>query len=215
MRTQNNKWCTREALAQRRENREQRRDNLQFSMFNLQSPKRVHFVMWSGVFCHFCVSKRGMRGVCAHFFRFLVRFFLEIVWLFVRMFVLLHPLSPQKRGSGPGAEACSLRDFHNKTGSTRVQALAYNAWVWETNRQFGAARIRVRLLRETWEKLSTDSWPGGLSAFFFCKRENEIIYNEEFDPGSGWTLATGLTHASRGAARGGFGHCGGDRRMGE
>ena len=23
-------------------------------------------------------------------------------------------------------------------------------------------------------------------------------YNEEFDPGSGWTLATGLTHASRG-----------------
>ena len=27
-------------------------------------------------------------------------------------------------------------------------------------------------------------------------------YNEEFDPGSGWTLAAGLTHASRGAARG-------------
>ena len=26
-------------------------------------------------------------------------------------------------------------------------------------------------------------------------------YNEEFDPGSGWTLAAGLTHASRGAAR--------------
>ena len=28
------------------------------------------------------------------------------------------------------------------------------------------------------------------------------IYKEEFDPGSGWTLAAGLTHASRGAARG-------------
>ncbi len=26
------------------------------------------------------------------------------------------------------------------------------------------------------------------------------IYDEEFDPGSGWTLAAGLTHASRGAA---------------
>ena len=26
------------------------------------------------------------------------------------------------------------------------------------------------------------------------------LYNEEFDPGSGCTLATGLTHASRGAA---------------
>ena len=24
----------------------------------------------------------------------------------------------------------------------------------------------------------------------------EYFYNEEFDPGSGWTLATGLTHAS-------------------
>ena len=28
------------------------------------------------------------------------------------------------------------------------------------------------------------------------------LYNEEFDPGSGWTLAAGLTHASRGAAWG-------------
>ena len=28
-----------------------------------------------------------------------------------------------------------------------------------------------------------------------------FLYNEEFDPGSGWTLAAGLTHASRGAAR--------------
>ena len=27
-----------------------------------------------------------------------------------------------------------------------------------------------------------------------------LLYNEEFDPGSGWTLAAGLTHASRGAA---------------
>ena len=26
------------------------------------------------------------------------------------------------------------------------------------------------------------------------------FYDEEFDPGSGWTLATGLTHASRGVA---------------
>ena len=26
----------------------------------------------------------------------------------------------------------------------------------------------------------------------------KILYNGEFDPGSGWTLATGLTHASRG-----------------
>ena len=30
--------------------------------------------------------------------------------------------------------------------------------------------------------------------------ELKFFYNEEFDPGSGWTLAGGLTHASRGAA---------------
>jgi predicted mannosyl-3-phosphoglycerate phosphatase (HAD superfamily) len=29
----------------------------------------------------------------------------------------------------------------------------------------------------------------------------QFIYNGEFDPGSGWTLAAGLIHASRGAAR--------------
>ena len=28
--------------------------------------------------------------------------------------------------------------------------------------------------------------------------KSHTIYDEEFDPGSGWTLAAGLTHASRG-----------------
>ena len=40
------------------------------------------------------------------------------------------------------------------------------------------------------------------------------IYNEEFDPGSGWTLATGLTHASRGAAGWKLAFNAGDRRTG-
>ena len=31
--------------------------------------------------------------------------------------------------------------------------------------------------------------------------KHQDFYNEEFDPGSGWTLAAGLTHASCGAAR--------------
>lgn len=45
------------------------------------------------------------------------------------------------------------------------------------------------------------------------KDTNKIYnYNEEFDPGSGWTLAAGLTHASRGAAQ--VAILGGDRRMG-
>ena len=40
------------------------------------------------------------------------------------------------------------------------------------------------------------------------------FYNEEFDPGSGWTLATGLTHASRGAAGLKLALIAGDRRTG-
>ena len=47
------------------------------------------------------------------------------------------------------------------------------------------------------------------------ERVVKIFYNEEFDPGSGWTLATGLTHASRGAAWLKLASIDGDRRTGE
>ena len=40
----------------------------------------------------------------------------------------------------------------------------------------------------------------------------QLIYNGEFDPGSGWTLAAGLIHASRGAAQ--VAILGGDRQTG-
>ena len=43
---------------------------------------------------------------------------------------------------------------------------------------------------------------------FFCKKEN----NEEFDPGSGRTLAACLTHASQGE---GGSNTSGNRRTGE
>ena len=43
-------------------------------------------------------------------------------------------------------------------------------------------------------------------------RFKQNIYNGEFDPGSGWTLAAGLIHASRGAAR--VAISGGDRQTG-
>ena len=45
--------------------------------------------------------------------------------------------------------------------------------------------------------------------------DKKYFYNEEFDPGSGWTLATGLTHASRGAAGLKLASTAGDRRTGE
>ena len=47
------------------------------------------------------------------------------------------------------------------------------------------------------------------------ERVVKIFYNEEFDPGSGWTLATGLAHASRGAAWLKLASIDGDRRTGE
>ena len=47
--------------------------------------------------------------------------------------------------------------------------------------------------------------PASTNKFWIVDTSDEvftdIIYNEEFDPGSGWTLATGLTHASRGVSR--------------
>ena len=36
-----------------------------------------------------------------------------------------------------------------------------------------------------------------LHVFLWAYIKYGKIYKEEFDPGSGWTLATGLTHASR------------------
>ena len=34
--------------------------------------------------------------------------------------------------------------------------------------------------------------------FNMVRLSNNSLYNGEFDPGSGWTLAAGLIHASRG-----------------
>ena len=51
-----------------------------------------------------------------------------------------------------------------------------------------------RYLKSRW---ITESWTELKHQRHVDKR---YYYNEEFDPGSGWTLATGLTHASRGAA---------------
>ena len=54
----------------------------------------------------------------------------------------------------------------------------------------------------------SEQWEQRKFTFYAESRERIVeifekyFYNEEFDPGSGWTLATGLTHASRGAARG-------------
>ena len=53
-----------------------------------------------------------------------------------------------------------------------------------------------------------------LDKFDYSELSYNFFYNEEFDPGSGWTLATGLTHASRGAAGLKLALIAGDRRTG-
>ena len=54
-----------------------------------------------------------------------------------------------------------------------------------------------------------------LLSFLFASYLSSLFYNGEFDPGSGWTLATGLTHASRGETTGKLASPGVDRRTGE
>ena len=70
-----------------------------------------------------------------------------------------------------------------------------------------------------WKDLSSklrlsETWKGKI---FVCKKDTflKFYYNEEFDPGSGWTLATGLTHASRGVTDEELALIADDRRTGE
>ena len=59
-------------------------------------------------------------------------------------------------------------------------------------------------------------WDGEVAVMFtYREKRKQDNNNEEFDPGSGWTLATGLTHASRGAAGMKLASSAGDRRTGE
>ena len=84
------------------------------------------------------------------------------------------PLQPQSRND---SDKSSLRDLHNSTSSTSIGKLIF----------------RIDTVKEVWLWTTINGF----------RSEDMInnLNNEEFDPGSGWTLATGLTHASRGAAR--------------
>ena len=59
---------------------------------------------------------------------------------------------------------------------------------WETDKHNFTILLGARAMKLA----SFAEWRQGIV------EHRKILYNGEFDPGSGWTLATGLTHASRG-----------------
>ena len=120
------------------------------SFASLASPLRC-VLPPGGAFSATCVFQNGAFPSFFVFFSVFGRFFSPeslAVRLDVRTFASAFAsgtgFPPSARG-----EARSLRDFHNVTGSTRVQALAYNAWVCLTNRRIrplfgGEDRLQVR-----------------------------------------------------------------------
>ena len=86
--------------------------------------------------------------------------------------------------------------------------------IWKINKKSLPLQPRFERKRAIFKEItyttSSTSIREGIPSIISTKTQNKReswakdikqINNEEFDPGSGWTLATGLTHASRGAAR--------------
>ena len=102
---------------------------------------------------------------------------INIVWLFVEVFFKI--IFPVQKN------VVSLQPFSPKGVSKTTPRKEYIETV-ETN-EIACVRHRTRC-------------DGTRTSLGKTIKNNS--YNEEFDPGSGWTLAAGLTHASRGAALG-------------
>ncbi len=85
-------------------------------------------------------------------------------------------------------------------------------WEKERQRHSETSKEHYGVSRQQWfqdeqaeDDLSERQFEAGAGAgealrVFQFEEKDTTYNNEEFDPGSGWTLATGLTHASRGAA---------------
>ena len=94
-----------------------------------------------------------------------------IIWKFkIKVLIFAATFAKRKR------QKSSLIDLHNSTSSTSI----------------GEEILRINTVNRVWLWTTINGF----------RSEDMInnLNNEEFDPGSGWTLATGLTHASRGAA---------------
>ena len=91
--------------------------------------------------------------------------------------------------------------LHKQTSSTR-SGLATPYYIYGSNKlgkrnepSRNWHRVYIASINEKDIRPKTDN----KHRFLLMQDEVKMIfYNGEFDPGSGWTLATGLTHASRG-----------------
>ena len=161
---------------------------------------------------------------------FLFDIFLKKACVVFKKALPLHPLS------GTKFFGSDWKRVHWKiyidSSSTRADALVFMRWarLGRTLRTVGAplSSYGGRGLIDTgewnYDRFGCSSWWDNaarhktFSVVLFLswiKKNAQTFYNGEFDPGSGWTLATGLTHASRGAAWGLLATPDGDRRTGE
>ena len=127
---------------------------------------------------------------------------------------------------GKTATTASCRElfferFTIQTSSTRREAAPLpqreqaSRVQWYTNRPLLQCRD-IRLWKQVSLLPVSESSGSPLHLILYRAFQGyKTLYCEEFDPGSGWTLATGLTHASRGAACRLLATDDGDRRTGE
>ena len=103
-------------------------------------------------------------------------------------------------------KSCSLKDLHRQRSSTRSVRFFERTGKWNEPINSGIAVsfwVRHDQDSERCFDLDFNEWIFILdnrdrSGFVILALPSTLFYNGEFDPGSGWTLATGLTHASRG-----------------
>ena len=96
------------------------------------------------------------------------------------------PLQTLSRWNGSSRKDSSLKDFRLTNEDVVQEVVLCIMYMWDETRTVNNLKRIKRI--------------GFLKQRQQYSKEWKIFYNEEFDPGSGWTLATGLTHASRGAA---------------
>ena len=131
------------------------------------------------------------------------------IWRTGILAVTLHSLSGSKPRSQwkENIETITIGKTKSSTGAN-ASACPYGRESGEVSSQFLIQQSSISDYYPEGQSISEVTCEGNnkqeLSCrihFFRKEEKNKINNNEEFDPGSGWTLATGLTHASRGAAR--------------